>query len=263
MVFVGSLSDHQLHAFDAATGVQRWFLQALGAVGSPLVIGSTVYAATNDGELYALRASDGTLRWKVTFNGGLNNGLAAHGGYLFAGDAVGCTVRAFSLRTGALKWSTCVNEQVFSTPAVAGGKVFVSARNGNVYALDEQTGAILWTGSTGTDNFSSAAAAYGMIFIGSTDDNVYAFPQNCAATCLPTWTFKTGAEIVEASPVVANGVLYIDTNQVYALDARTGALLWSYATGVGGNDAPALVDGMLYVGDFDHNLYAFSLPSGP
>jgi outer membrane protein assembly factor BamB len=45
-----------------------------------------------------------------------------------------------------------------------------------------------------------------------------------------------------------------------AFDAATGAVLWSYATGGIINTAPAISSGMLYVGSFDDNLYAFGLP---
>ena len=38
---------------------------------------------------------------------------------------------------------------------------------------------------------------------------------------------------MESSPAVANGVVYVgsDDGNVYALNASTGAKLWSYATG--------------------------------
>jgi alcohol dehydrogenase (cytochrome c) len=48
---------------------------------------------------------------------------------------------------------------------------------------------------------------------------------------VPTWTFSTGVEEGHQSPpIVNNGVMFITTpkNQVLALDARTGDLLWRY-----------------------------------
>ena len=47
----------------------------------------------------------------------------------------------------------------------------------------------------------------------------------------PVWGFSTGATNGhEGSPLVVNGVMFISTpgNQVVAIDARTGALLWRY-----------------------------------
>jgi len=76
---------------------------------------------------------------------------------------------------------------------------------------------------------------------------------------------------------VANGVLYAASmsGYMYALDAATGATLWSFLAPGSVNAAPAVVDGTLYWGSGYHNFpaadplgtasnmfYAFSLPSG-
>ena len=47
----------------------------------------------------------------------------------------------------------------------------------------------------------------------------------------PVWSFSTGAiNGHEATPIVNNGVMFVSTpgNQVIAIDARTGSLLWRY-----------------------------------
>ena len=46
------------------------------------------------------------------------------------------------------------------------------------------------------------------------------------------WTYQTGGQI-ESSPAVVDGVVYIGSGDgnVYALSASTGALIWSHATG--------------------------------
>jgi serine/threonine-protein kinase len=263
MVFIGTGHlDYRLYAFDAATGVERWHFQDLVPVASPLVIGSTVYAANAVGDLYALRVSDGSVRWSTSFVGGIYSGMAAAYGSIFVPDGNSGCARALDQRTGAIKWTRCLGDTVESTPAVSAGKVFVSARDGNLYALDAINGAVLWTGDMGDDNFSSVATAYGMAYIGSTDGKVYAFPQNCTDPCSPTWTYQTGDDIVGASPVVANGDVYIGgmDHTIYGLDAQTGAKLWAYETNGYFSGAPAVLDGVVYLSSFDKHLYAFGLP---
>jgi alcohol dehydrogenase (cytochrome c) len=52
-----------------------------------------------------------------------------------------------------------------------------------------------------------------------------------AGSLVPVWTFSTGvAEGHQAPPIVNNGVMFVSTpqNQVLALDARSGELLWRY-----------------------------------
>ncbi len=80
---------------------------------------------------------------------------------------------------------------------------------------------------------------------------------------------------LEATPLVADGVIYTTTDwsKVYALDATTGKLLWSYDPEVPGetgfkaccdvvNRGAALYDGKLYVGTLDGRLIALDAKTG-
>jgi len=71
------------------------------------------------------------------------------------------------------------------------------------------------------------------------------------------WSYTTGS-YVSASPAVANGVVYVgsDDGNVYALNATTGAKLWSFTTGYWVYSSPAVVNSVVYVGSTDHNIYA-------
>jgi outer membrane protein assembly factor BamB len=65
---------------------------------------------------------------------------------------------------------------------------------------------------------------------------------------------------VASSAAVVNGVVYIGANSnVYALNAKTGAQLWSYTTGSSVTSSPAVANGMVYVGSDDGKVYAFGL----
>jgi len=66
------------------------------------------------------------------------------------------------------------------------------------------------------------------------------------------WRFDTGDPSTEqlSSPAVVSGVVYVGSNDnnVYALNANTGAKLWSFATGGPVSTSPAVVNGVVYVG---------------
>jgi len=51
-------------------------------------------------------------------------------------------------------------------------------------------------------------------------------------------------------------------NKVYALNATTGVNVWNYTTGGEVNSSPAVVNGGVYVGSNDYNVYALTLPLG-
>jgi len=61
-----------------------------------------------------------------------------------------------------------------------------------------------------------------------------------------------------SSPAVVNGVVYVGTA---ALDAKTGALLWRYTSG-STYSAPTVANGVVYVGSDDPNLYALDAKTG-
>ncbi len=69
---------------------------------------------------------------------------------------------------------------------------------------------------------------------------------------------STGAQLwsnpapVFSSPAVANGVVYIATENgnMFALNASTGAQLWTY---LAGDVSPVVVNGTLYVGSAAFN----------
>jgi eukaryotic-like serine/threonine-protein kinase len=63
------------------------------------------------------------------------------------------------------------------------------------------------------------------------------------------WTFTTGG-LVTASPAVVRGVLYVPASdgRVYALNAKTGALIWQSIPIEAGYPSPAVVGGRVFVG---------------
>jgi len=64
-LFYGSSADHQVHALDAATGIERWtFFTDAPVRFAPAIFEGRVYVVSDDGHLYCLAAADGTLLWK-------------------------------------------------------------------------------------------------------------------------------------------------------------------------------------------------------
>jgi hypothetical protein len=83
------------------------------------------------------------------------------------------------------------------------------------------------------------------------------------------WSYTTYG-LVESSPTVADGVVYVGSlgsngrqGSVYALDASTGNKIWSYQTGSNYvYSSPAVAGGDVYIGSFDGNVYALDASTG-
>jgi outer membrane protein assembly factor BamB len=184
-------------------------------------------------------------------------------------------------------WTGVTSGFVYTSPAVANGKVYVSDADHKLYAFgatgttscsgSPKSCAPLWTAAMGGTilELSSPAVANGVVYVGSDDHKVYAFDAagttNCSGSpksCTPLWTATTG-DFVGSSPTVANGVVYVgsDDHKVYAFDAagttncsgspKTCAPLWTATTGGAVRASPAVANGTLFVGSQDGTLYLF------
>src|SRR5436305_5040326 len=78
------------------------------------------------------------------------------------------------------------------------------------------------------------------------------------------WTATMGNWIYYSSPTVANGVIYIgsEDHKFYAFDAITGQQKSVFSTGSAIYSSPAVANGVVYIGSEDHKLYAFDAITG-
>jgi outer membrane protein assembly factor BamB len=62
------------------------------------------------------------------------------------------------------------------------------------------------------------------------------------------WSALVGE--IESSPAVVNGIVYVGTNQgfVYAWNAFSGAIIWTYMTNENIESSPTVVDNVVYIG---------------
>src|SRR5207253_6565096 len=108
-------------------------------------------------------------------------------------------------------WNASTGNAAHTSPAVAGGSVYVGSSNGKLYAFNancSQNCSPRWTGTTGGAIDSSPAVDGSMVYVGSDDGKLYAFRTSCSGTCAPAWTATTGGPI-DSSPAVAGGVVYV------------------------------------------------------
>jgi outer membrane protein assembly factor BamB len=184
----------------------------------------------------------------------------------------------------SVAWKFQTRGRVISSPAVSGGLVVVGSTDGSLYGLNRADGTQRWKFDTKGPVMSSPAIANGLVYVASVDGNIYAVD---SATGAQRWAFATRGErrftapgihgaiprtermpdpfdVFLSSPTVANGTVYIGSGdqQVYALDAATGTLKWSFATGDVVHAAPALANNTVYIGSWDRNLYALDAATG-
>jgi len=178
---------------------------------------------------------------------------------------------------GALKvlWSAQDGSFPFTAPAVVNGVVY-SGTN----AFDAATGKLLWaTNSGGLSPAISKDTAYidtqnGLCaYAAANGTNLWCAENNYlpdapsgaaladgivyfgsalgsvfaidASTGAQLWSAPISTHNAASSPAVANGVVYINGDGLFAFDAKTGAQLWSSSI-VNGTSSPAVVGGVVY-----------------
>jgi len=110
---------------------------------------------------------------------------------------------------------------------------------------------------------SSPAVANGVVYLGSSGGGTSRVFALNATTGTVLWSYYIGDDVV-SSPAVANGVVYFTSQDknVYALNASTGALLWLFRTQGALYSSPAVVNGVVYIGSTDTNVYALKASTG-
>ena len=146
-MFVASPRSDKVTALDTNSGEERWTFYADGPVRfAPVAWQDKLYFACDDGCLYCLNATDGTLAWK--FRGGPSNRKVLGNARLIS------------------TWPAR------GAPVIADGKVYFAAgiwpfMGTFIYALDAQTGEVVWvndgTGSTWMPQPHGGALAFASV----------------------------------------------------------------------------------------------------
>jgi len=160
-------------------------------------------------ELRALDLSTGTLRWKAR---GSSARPVADADLLL--QLTGAVVRRYVPRSGHIVWQRTLRVDGYGEPIAAGGNFYIETSDGQILALDERTGRRRWQRWFGCFNCRLAAEGDRLYAAGTADDSE------------------------------GNG-----KGRLYALDARSGATIWSSGTGADYTTgaSPIAVGGRVFV----------------
>jgi outer membrane protein assembly factor BamB len=292
-VVYASSFGHKVFALRADTGKVLWSRgTGTDLPIAPAVGGGKVYVVANR-TLRALDAGTGAVRWSRTFSSTVTAPVLSGSTVYVA--ALGKIV-AVNAGTGARRWtSPDLGDAVESSPTVQDGVVYAGVRNGHVIALRASDGTQLWSYFAGLNRsiFAYPVLANGSVYAVTQGGNVVALDSGTGALRWSrdgladasvaggggvvygaggstAWALNasTGATLWTAgmpgnangSPVVAGSVLYVPTypGGVAAFNAKTGAPLWTHTFGQFTTASPVVVDGRLFVGSDNGNVYALS-----
>ncbi len=132
---------------------------------------------------------------------------AAGDGLFFNSAADGRTV-CLDAATGKVRWEFVAGAAVNRTPMIWDGKVYVGSDDGHAYCLDAKTGTVVW-------KYKAAPADRWLLAYGKP---------------VSVWPVRTDVLVDDGVAYFGAGVFPHDGTFLYAVDARTGRLLWRNGT---------------------------------
>lgn len=254
----GEYTTSNLTAFDTATGTQQWAYNLPGPylAQSPTVVNGIVYQ-TNPFSTPGLGAFDaltGASLWQDLNSSGFRGNPAVVNGTIYVG-AVYHPLTAVDVQTHAVKWlyvdrtadSSSIIVGSSGSPTVDGDNVFIPAYTNDIYDLDT-LGNLIWKFSTASgvqvfNPFSSGVTGNGLLFAGNGNSVLYAINEKTGSV---EWMhgIPGGDGSANAEPTYANGTVYCGCTpgNFCALNAGTGAVLWTFTTGGIVSHGPCVID---------------------
>ena len=229
-LFVIGNSDGNVYALDAESGDLRWTFETGHRVwATPLIVSDTVYIGSMDRHLYALDLSNGNVRWDFHAGGAFAGTPALWNGTLYIG-AFDDKLYAIDADTGTERWNFTGENWFWGGPVVYDGIIYAADASGNVYALDD-TGEQIWRKQIDSPVRGGLALTEdgSNLFVGSEDGALHALD---TADGFELWVVENEGQML-SRPVVDGSVVYgtpiYGTKRVLALHVDNGREIWAYS----------------------------------
>ncbi len=208
-----------------------------GSGGGLALSGSTVYATTTFGELVALDAANGAVKWRQKFEAAVHGAPTVAGGKVYVSSA-NSVAYAVATDTGRIAWRragvpTQHGSSGVAAPAVSGNVVVYPLANRSMLGIDTGSGDIRWVARVAGGR-DGAAHSVMRAFTGEPvvkDGLVYAATSSGRAVAVGLqdgairWSADEGAQ---GTMVVAGGSVYFVSDQakLVRLSAQDGDKIW-------------------------------------
>ena len=204
-----------------------WRVDRVHVDGSPLVVGNRLFAGSIVGDRYqdlyafAVDTDTGKVVWRVPAPLPVCSSPAFADGRVFFGLGNGKVneeaerpqgaVWALDAATGQRLWEFRTAQAVFGTPALADGRLYVTARDGHCYCLHQHDGTLAWKQPLDAAVIASPVVAGGKVYVVSVTGALYCLD---AGTGRVIWRFdelKLHAPDADvySSPALVKGRLYL------------------------------------------------------
>lgn len=170
-LLVGS-GDGCLLALGLLDGQLEWSFRAEGKLTVPATYGlGKILQPCDNGILYALSPDSGKEIFRTRLDGPIVSPVSA-AGLIYCADMTG-NVYGIDPADGNIAWRSYLGGPIWTSVAVADGRLVVGHSGGEVVALDAASGRVLWRFDTGEVVRSSAVIAGKYVVVGTMGGKLY------------------------------------------------------------------------------------------
>lgn len=242
--------------------------------GGVAVSGNHVYIGSENAQLYALNAEDGTIAWQTTVAGeALSNPVVSDGVVLVhTGNGM---LQALDEANGSVKWTVNLDVPPLtlrgeSSPTTAFGAAIVGGDNGRVSAVLINQGQLIWQQRISQPSGATEIARLNDVHTTPVVANnvVYAlaYNGNLAAMDLRSGQVMWSREIGSVTDLIVDGgrIYLVDQDdRVIAVDTQGGVTLWRQSELLHRNlTSPVLFNGYIVAGDSEGYLHWINTDDG-
>jgi outer membrane protein assembly factor BamB len=156
-------------------------------------------------------------------------------------------------------WKFTTKDSIDSTPAVAGGVVYVGSEDKFLYALELTTGKEKWKYQAGEIK-APVGVSGGCVFAGNLDGVFHCVD---AATGQKRWTYEAEAEISSGPNFTASAVLFGSGDEQMHAVSKDGKPLWKFKVPGGPvMGTPAIVGDRTFAAGCDSSLHVIDTATG-
>ena len=228
-------ADGVLSAYDLRSGSKRFTRDLDIEITAGVRYGSgLLFVATRNGELLALKESDGSIAWRVDVGGAVLARPAVAGDMVVVRTGEG-SIYAYSLVDGTRRWQYRIGEPQLSVrgyaePVIGGGVVIITTDSGRFIVLDQNTG---------------FPVAEQRVAVGEGYNDIQRLVD------------------IDATPKINQGIMFGSAYQAntFAVDLQSGQTLWAQTQASTADDFAMSPDALFLHDSIDH-IYALNQRDG-
>ncbi|MDQ4107731.1 MAG: PQQ-binding-like beta-propeller repeat protein [Actinomycetota bacterium] len=265
--------DSRVNAVNLASGDPAWGspVQLEDVVRTPVAVDETAaYVGDAGGRITVVELASGDVRWTVELGTPISGAVTLHAGRALVTTLGGreepSEIVALDAEDGDELWRARAEDasNLVTTPVVADGRVLTLDAFGGVLAFDAEDGGFLWRTEVVNPlaprqpfllreaGAPAPVSSDGEVFAVDVTGRVYAFD---AETGAGLWDHALNAVSQSSPPLLTDDHVLVptDAGTLYAVDRRSGHLIWSVDPGRaflrGLADAGDLLVGVTGAGD--------------